>query len=122
MVDYNEYLQSEEWQAIRRRAIEHACGVCEECGETESLEVHHLHYETLGHESISDLQVLCPLCHAEADDERREENQRQFDEDRLESRAEGWAYKVYGSDWHLTRDMNEIIDKFQEWLDENGYE
>ena len=33
--------------------------------------MHHLHYETLGHESLADVQVLCQDCHRLADAGRK---------------------------------------------------
>ena len=37
---------------------------CERCGtETGALEAHHVHYDTVGFEELSDLRALCPSCH-----------------------------------------------------------
>lgn len=59
------YLRSRHWQRARQSAIARAGGRCAECGSRHGLEVHHLTYARLGHESPGDLQVLCRYCHAE---------------------------------------------------------
>lgn len=75
VIDYRAYLQSDRWQIMRSRILARAKGCCERCGKPaiEPLEVHHLHYDTLGCERKEDLQALCPDCHGLADDERRDE-------------------------------------------------
>lgn len=63
---YQEYLQSEHWQTVRRSALEAAGWQCELCGADYidcSLEVHHKTYERRGRELPGDLQVLCADCH-----------------------------------------------------------
>lgn len=60
---YGLYLQSEDWKA-RRRAIINACGrQCARCGSTGQLQVHHVHYRTLGREGLADVRVVCGPCH-----------------------------------------------------------
>ena len=66
--NYLEYLESPEWWTIRRNAMRRAQWRCEneKLGEPRHegpLEVHHLHYRTLGCEQLDDVQVLCPACH-----------------------------------------------------------
>lgn len=61
--DYIEYLQSPAWDSLRRRKLKDANYRCENCKFSVSLQVHHLHYATLFHESLSDLQALCNGCH-----------------------------------------------------------
>jgi hypothetical protein len=68
---YHEYLESKEWQEFRQSALCHADFQCERCGDEHNLEIHHKHYETLGHESLNDVEVVCQSCHPEADRERR---------------------------------------------------
>lgn len=65
---YAKYLSSDAW--IRRRnAAVHAAGrACERCGLTGLLHVHHLTYWRVFNEIPSDLEVLCPACHAEEHD------------------------------------------------------
>jgi hypothetical protein len=78
--DYEHYLQSADWAATRLRRLnlaEHQCEFREEldwhpkhgaiygerCKETTRLEVHHLHYDSLGAERDEDLEVLCRFHH-----------------------------------------------------------
>jgi predicted HNH restriction endonuclease len=67
-MDYRtEYLASERWKETRQRAIIAHGNVCLDCGERGSryysLDVHHLTYERLGNEPVTDLVVLCRTCH-----------------------------------------------------------
>ena len=68
---YHEHVtdQSPEWMEVREQALEDADYMCSECCATGSLEVHHLHYRTLGHEDpYEDVIVLCRECHSELHD------------------------------------------------------
>lgn len=58
-VNYNAYINSAAWQRKRQEALRVAGCECEDCGVTENLHVHHLTYERLGNELLSDLRVLC---------------------------------------------------------------
>ena len=50
--------------AATRQAVKgRAAGVCEDCGAAASIELHHLHYETVGTECEADLAALCRACH-----------------------------------------------------------
>jgi hypothetical protein len=64
---YTDYLDSSQWQDIRRRVIARAKDSCERCGATANrkrpLDVHHLTYDRLGHERLSDLVAHCRQCH-----------------------------------------------------------
>jgi 5-methylcytosine-specific restriction endonuclease McrA len=62
------YLRSAHWRSLRIWALEAADWRCQRCGKTMSvaggsLDVHHKHYRTVGHERPSDLEVLCRPCH-----------------------------------------------------------
>jgi 5-methylcytosine-specific restriction endonuclease McrA len=74
---YDTYMQSLVWRNKReaRQVIDnHRCSSCG-CGWP--VEVHHLHYRTIGDEDVKrDLRCLCKTCHAEADRLRALENQR----------------------------------------------
>jgi hypothetical protein len=52
---YQRYLQGGWWQRK-----------CQVCGVRQRLEVHHLHYRSLGREELGDLKVLCDACHDKA--------------------------------------------------------
>lgn len=64
-MNYKKYIQSDEWKAKRQAKLEDCQYKCEcEGGCTrEATQIHHLHYDTLGHETMDDLQALCPKCH-----------------------------------------------------------
>jgi len=61
--EYIAYLNTPQWQLLRRLKIEEAKGRCEVCMGKENLQVHHRTYERLFRESLSDLTVLCDACH-----------------------------------------------------------
>ncbi len=61
--EYAKYIVSPEWMR-RAAALKLKRGACEDCGESEGLQVHHLTYQRLGYERDSDLLVLCDDCHA----------------------------------------------------------
>lgn len=113
---YKTYMQSEAWRELRELMIDIVGGLCERCEASEddvTLEVHHLTYERLGHEDPEDLQVLCPSCHIIADAERAEETK-----DDLEfRRLDGWATKVYGSDWEEYPGYTDAEEAFDAWLE-----
>ena len=65
MVDYQKYIHSKEWKVKRQEKLEacnHRCE-CEGGCYRKATQIHHLHYDTLGDESMEDLQALCPKCH-----------------------------------------------------------
>lgn len=59
---YRKYLQSDWWKQRRNEIVEQR-KVCEICGSSKNLEVHHLTYENIGHEKDEDLKLLCCKCH-----------------------------------------------------------
>ena len=63
--DYERYLKSYHWKCKRRAALFHHGKRCFKCGESgRILQVHHLHYRSLGNENVAtDLVVLCKECH-----------------------------------------------------------
>jgi hypothetical protein len=69
---YIDYLNSETWRKRRYAALEAVEFRCQLCGETDSLEVHHLTYERLGNEDPSDLFVICKGHHWIEDTKRKE--------------------------------------------------
>lgn len=62
-VDYQTYLQSEDWAKKREWALIFWGHKCALCFSKEHLDVHHRTYERLGNELITDLIVLCHDCH-----------------------------------------------------------
>ena len=65
VVEYSEYMLSDDWKS--RRALYFADSelpkVCLVCG-VDEVELHHMTYERLGFELLTDLAPLCHLCHA----------------------------------------------------------
>ena len=64
--DLDIYVKGASYVANRhawRAAMARAFGCCEICGEQKKLEAHHLHYRTVGSESLWDFLVLCRKCH-----------------------------------------------------------
>lgn len=62
-MDYKTYLMSTEWRRLRSRIIRSRGGICEQCGSSELLHVHHITYENIFREKDEDLEVLCVSCH-----------------------------------------------------------
>jgi 5-methylcytosine-specific restriction endonuclease McrA len=60
---YVAYLRSDAWHAFRRRVLARDGYRCRDCGDTQSLEVHHCTYERFGHEQLADCIALCYSCH-----------------------------------------------------------
>ena len=61
---YDLYLQTAEWQTLRRIKMEAASHRCQICNsDAGPLEVHHRTYERRGRERLDDLTVLCRRCH-----------------------------------------------------------
>lgn len=63
-ITYEDYLASPHWKEVKTQRLALAGYCCDVCGDDEiQLQVHHKNYETLGHETMDDLAVLCPYCH-----------------------------------------------------------
>lgn len=64
------YLSSAHWRRVRVIVLQRAKGRCEHCHQTLPLDVHHLHYDSLGGENpATDLIALCRACHAKTHEE-----------------------------------------------------
>jgi len=70
------YLKSSWWRRRRHVRLQKAKGKCEKCGAVTSFQdVHHVHYDRLGEERDSDLEVVCRDCHGKAHfDQSRQQN------------------------------------------------
>lgn len=65
-MDYSEYLKTQHWQELRKKALKRARYRCSLCNEkNQILDVHHRSYEHRGQfwDELSDLIVLCRPCH-----------------------------------------------------------
>ena len=62
MVDYKKYMRSKEWKAKRQEKLEACDHKCEYEGGCyrKATQVHHLHYDTLGEESMEDFAGSLP--------------------------------------------------------------
>jgi len=71
---YQRYLLSASWQQTRLRKLRvHGvwlgfenyvkCDQCNQFVNARRADVHHRHYNSLGHESLADLLILCQNCH-----------------------------------------------------------
>jgi 5-methylcytosine-specific restriction endonuclease McrA len=65
---YVEYLKSEHWKRTRELALGYYGRACCLCSKTTGIQVHHRNYHNKGHETVSDLIVLCSNCHAKFHD------------------------------------------------------
>lgn len=59
---YQDYLDSDAWKTRRQHVLARSQNRCERCGAAAEV-VHHLSYEHMGHEPLTDLMALCYLCH-----------------------------------------------------------
>ena len=63
----NVYPRSRHWRSLRRFKMDSRGNRCERCGsQSPANHVHHLRYDKIGFEPLSDLQVLCQHCHMDA--------------------------------------------------------
>jgi hypothetical protein len=61
---YQLYLKTPQWKKLRALALDRD-KVCQQCGEKDNLQVHHMKYPVeLGTETIEWLIVLCLRCHS----------------------------------------------------------
>ena len=135
---YEKYISSKEWKIKRDYLIEKTYSTecpdqsdrygnyrCQECGwffQKNQLQVHHLHYNTLGHEKEKDLIVVCERCHKDLDEVRACEG-RQRSEDAFEdARFYGWASAKYGEDWESWCDIERLVEEFDEWVERKDEE
>lgn len=115
ITDYGAYIKSPPWQRTAKKIKEMRGYVCKRCDYAGwDVEVHHLTYERLGHELLSDLEVLCKPCHEKADKERAVVNQASNEDRRLDAAYETYMGKKYGDDWS-DDDSSETREEFEEW-------
>lgn len=61
---YLAYIASPSWRRKRAQLFKARGRQCETCGATRGIiQAHHLTYARLGHELLTDLQVICKPCH-----------------------------------------------------------
>lgn len=69
--EYRDYLASAKWNKFKAQVVAAKGGKCQRCGSFMGLDVHHLHYDSLGRENLTDVELVCQICHPEADADRR---------------------------------------------------
>lgn len=57
------YLTSQHWKSLRLKVLNRDKHTCQTCNTKQHLQVHHLTYERLFQEDVSDLVTLCKGCH-----------------------------------------------------------
>jgi len=60
---YRAYITSPEWKSRRARVMKRCGGICEGCGDSAAVEVHHLTYRHFMEEFLFELVGLCQPCH-----------------------------------------------------------
>jgi 5-methylcytosine-specific restriction endonuclease McrA len=65
--DHRRYLRSASWKALRLLIFKRDGYTCRVCGrksfDTRKLHAHHLTYDRLGNERMTDLETVCMRCH-----------------------------------------------------------
>lgn len=65
VASYPQYINTQHWRNIKKAYKYSHEYKCQHCGDTSpGLHLHHLTYERIGNERMSDLMYLCELCHA----------------------------------------------------------
>ncbi len=62
--EYHRYLASREWALLKQQLRLRSAGKCERCVAGAYEQTHHVTYERLGREELSDLLAVCEACHA----------------------------------------------------------
>jgi len=61
---WKKYMKSSAWKNFKRRVYKARGNQCERCKTTQGVKhVHHLTYERLGAEELTDVAILCEECH-----------------------------------------------------------
>lgn len=63
MGSYKDYLKTEHWKSVKEEFGEKNPRRCYFCGSNFNLNLHHITYDRLGKEDLSDLVWLCRRCH-----------------------------------------------------------
>jgi hypothetical protein len=122
---YQTYIKSERWQQIRAWAIEAARSRCQRCDVLMlpgAIQVHHLHYQTLGREMPGDIQVLCGNCHVAVTENQRKDRQewgrrkdlrKQMERDW--ARLVKWGNGEWGNGWWTQLSDEDLFNTYQEF-------
>ncbi len=115
-------LASGPWKKLRLEVIRAQKWRCARCdafgGATKpTLELHHLHYDTLGRETVADVVALCKVCHSNADDERAAQGRSRSAASLWSARLEGFAASLGYQDIDVS-----VEARFEAWLAHRGEE
>jgi 5-methylcytosine-specific restriction endonuclease McrA len=92
---YEQRISSAQWKSLKSEIIEHRGNRCERCRQVSvSLELHHVHYRSLGSEQPEDVELLCPECHTGGDEARAAKSRPKRDDPQ-----EGWIVGIDGDYW-----------------------
>lgn len=126
-LEYRTYLASSQWKEKRKAVITRCRGWCEQCLKAglhnKMADVHHLTYERLGDERLTDLMAVCESCHRALDPIREKEMQRRNKEKLNEARKDGYKRAKFGEEHHHYEDLDPSIDdEAQDWVDRKDAE
>jgi hypothetical protein len=112
---YEKHLKSTQWKNVRLDLFRLRGRKCEACGKSSSrLEVHHLTYERLGKELLSDLKIVCKMCHEKEDHKRARASAAKRQANEYDSAFSTWFYKRTGMDPFYADES--AWDEFNRWL------
>lgn len=106
---YQRYLTSGTWRRKKARKLKQVGYRCQACKSVHNLECHHLTYERLYHERLSDLAIYCHDCHEKADKIRA-----------FEAGLKTYAVKRWGENWQDVVSKSRAIEEFKTWLKSKG--
>lgn len=119
---YEKRIRSAQWKNMRADIARLRGNKCERCRRGPPLELHHKTYERLGRELLSDLDLLCRVCHQAADRERDKiqaaRSAERLEHARFEAGLDTYATKKYGEDWQDRAGADEIAEEFDRWLED----
>lgn len=109
IIDYDEYIKSDEWRQKRPKILALKGNKCAICGNYYGLDIHHLNYDSLGYEennNFADVIPLCRGCHRKIHDilDKNEDNLKTLKADLLNLRN----YYFF----HYHEAINEIVYEY----------
>lgn len=123
-VDYGDYMSSARWRNISAAMKKYANFTCQRCKarlHPSELDVHHLNYERMGKERISDLQVLCrSKCHPIADANRAEQDTVRREQRRSDTACDTYLSKKYGDNYASFEDES-MHREYERWRTKKHY-
>ena len=112
---YKAYLQSEEWGSLRQRVLGRDGLECQVCFKRSNfMHVHHKTYERLYEELLGDLITLCPDCHRDTDEGKRERLVNKAVREQSEERRHGYPVRL-GHLYQMADELNLLLDEEDRW-------